>query len=41
VTLELPELAEDLAGESVLITGAAGSIGSELSRQVALHRRGS
>jgi FlaA1/EpsC-like NDP-sugar epimerase len=37
VTLELPELAEDLAGESVLITGAAGSIGSELSRQVALH----
>jgi FlaA1/EpsC-like NDP-sugar epimerase len=40
VTLELPELAEDLAGEAVLITGAAGSIGSELSRQVALHHPG-
>jgi len=38
IQLELPELAEDLKGESVLITGAAGSIGSELSRQVALHR---
>ena len=37
VELELPELAEDLAGLSVLITGAAGSIGSELARQVALH----
>jgi FlaA1/EpsC-like NDP-sugar epimerase len=40
VTLELPELAEDLAGEPVLITGAAGSIGSELARQVALHHPG-
>ena len=38
VQLELPELAEDLTGRTVLITGAAGSIGSELSRQVALHR---
>ena len=38
VQLELPELAEDLAGRTVLITGAAGSIGSELARQVALHR---
>jgi FlaA1/EpsC-like NDP-sugar epimerase len=37
VRLELPELARDLAGRSVLITGAAGSIGSELARQVALH----
>jgi FlaA1/EpsC-like NDP-sugar epimerase len=40
VVLELPELAEDLAGRSILITGAAGSIGSELSRQVALHKPG-
>lgn len=38
IELELPELAEDLGGEVVLITGAAGSIGSELARQVALHR---
>jgi FlaA1/EpsC-like NDP-sugar epimerase len=37
IRLELPELATDLAGRSVLITGAAGSIGSELARQVALH----
>jgi len=37
VRLQLPELAEDLGGESVLITGAAGSIGAELARQVALH----
>jgi FlaA1/EpsC-like NDP-sugar epimerase len=37
VELELPELSADLAGRSVLITGAAGSIGSELARQVALH----
>ena len=37
VDLELPELAEDLGGRCVLITGAAGSIGSELARQVALH----
>jgi FlaA1/EpsC-like NDP-sugar epimerase len=40
VTLELPELRGDLAGRSVLITGAAGSIGSELARQVALHQPG-
>lgn len=40
VELELPEVAEDLDGESVLITGAAGSIGSELARQVALHKPG-
>ncbi|HSL70769.1 MAG TPA: nucleoside-diphosphate sugar epimerase/dehydratase [Longimicrobiales bacterium] len=37
VQLALPELAMDLQERSVLITGAAGSIGSELSRQVALH----
>jgi FlaA1/EpsC-like NDP-sugar epimerase len=37
VQLTLPELAADLAGRSVLITGAAGSIGAELARQVALH----
>ena len=40
IKLELPELADDLAGRSVLVTGAAGSIGSELSRQVAVHRPG-
>ena len=38
VELELPELASDMAGETVLITGAAGSIGSELARQAARHR---
>jgi FlaA1/EpsC-like NDP-sugar epimerase len=37
IQLDLPELAEDLRGRVVLITGAAGSIGSELARQVALH----
>ena len=37
IQLELPELADDLRGRTVLITGAAGSIGSELARQVALH----
>lgn len=37
IELELPELAADLHGETVLITGAAGSIGSELARQVALN----
>lgn len=38
VVLELPELAADIQGKAILITGAAGSIGSELTRQVALHR---
>jgi FlaA1/EpsC-like NDP-sugar epimerase len=40
IELELPELARDLKDRCVLITGAAGSIGSELARQVALHRPG-
>lgn len=40
IELELPELAEDMRGRSVLITGAAGSIGTELARQVALHKPG-
>lgn len=38
ISLELPELVADMRGATVLITGAAGSIGAELSRQVALHR---
>lgn len=38
VVMELPEVRADLEGRTVLITGAAGSIGAELSRQVALHR---
>jgi len=37
VTLELPRLAKDLRGHTVLVTGAAGSIGSELARQIALN----
>jgi FlaA1/EpsC-like NDP-sugar epimerase len=37
VALRLPELQHELGGRSVLITGAAGSIGSELARQVALY----
>jgi len=40
VVLELPELAADIHGKAILITGAAGSIGSELTRQIALHRPG-
>jgi FlaA1/EpsC-like NDP-sugar epimerase len=38
VDLELPELAHELREECVLVSGAAGSIGSELSRQIALHQ---
>ncbi len=37
VTLELPEVQSELTGKRVLITGGAGSIGSELARQVALY----
>jgi FlaA1/EpsC-like NDP-sugar epimerase len=37
VSLELPELSTELRRQSVMVTGAAGSIGSELSRQLALH----
>ena len=37
IKLELPELSRDVEGQTILITGAAGSIGSELARQIALH----
>ena len=37
ITLALPELTDDLENSTVLISGAAGSIGSELARQVALN----
>jgi FlaA1/EpsC-like NDP-sugar epimerase len=37
VVIRLPEVREDLQGLTVMITGAAGSIGSELARQIALH----
>jgi FlaA1/EpsC-like NDP-sugar epimerase len=34
ILLENPRIHEDLAGEIILVTGAAGSIGSELCRQI-------
>jgi len=37
IQLELPELEAELRRKTVLITGAAGSIGSELARQIVLH----
>lgn len=38
ISLELPEVEATLGGKCILITGGAGSIGSELARQVALYR---
>ncbi|MDT8370322.1 MAG: nucleoside-diphosphate sugar epimerase/dehydratase [Longimicrobiales bacterium] len=37
IRLEVPELHADLADQVVFVTGAAGSIGSELCRQIARH----
>ncbi|MGY8779852.1 MAG: polysaccharide biosynthesis protein [Longimicrobiales bacterium] len=37
VVMQLPEVRSDIADLTIMITGAAGSIGSELARQVALH----
>ncbi len=37
ISLELPALTGAIRGKTVLVTGAAGSIGSELCRQVARH----
>jgi FlaA1/EpsC-like NDP-sugar epimerase len=38
VSLDLAPVAQEIAGRSILITGAAGSIGSELARQLAPFR---
>jgi FlaA1/EpsC-like NDP-sugar epimerase len=35
ITMDTSAIAEHLAGQSVLVTGAGGSIGSELARQIA------
>ncbi|MSR22652.1 MAG: polysaccharide biosynthesis protein [Gemmatimonadetes bacterium] len=40
VSLALPELRADVGGKTVLVTGAAGSIGSELARQIAVNHPG-
>jgi len=37
VQLALPELAESIRDQNVLVTGAAGSIGSELARQITVN----
>lgn len=38
VTLDLRQVESDLAGRTILVTGGAGSIGSELARQIACYR---
>src|SRR4029077_10565997 len=40
VELDLPGIRSLVSGRTVLVTGAAGSIGSELCRQVAAHGPG-